>query len=269
MKAGRAYPAAAWALAALVAAALVAEWIALYLLQAGPGGGPEQIDRKRIVSKLAVEVIAFSAIGIAVIGIAVKTWLRSAPILVQECVQLIREAGSRPGGAPAVRDALAATAREVAGGGMGDCEDVEQWAAHLMIMWGFIGLFATTSLDALVNRAADPLPLLHPVRLLGNATGIVFQAGLTLALARRALLERVRSVPGDWLFLWSLWGTGATGFAVQWYASTGQLAGTKWTYLAHLGFVAGILLFAPWTKFLHAVWRPSWALYRSLKAIRA
>ena len=268
MKPGRAYDAVTWGATAAVAAVLAAGWLALYAAQAGMGGEIVQIDRKLIVSKLAVEIIAFGSVGIAVLGIAFKTWRRSAPILLQECAQLVTEARSRDRGGPALKTAFTRAAREVAAGGMDDCEDVQQWAAHLLIMWGFIGLFATTSLDALVNRAADPLPLLHPVRLLGNTTGILFQAGLTLAMARRALLDRVRSTASDWLFLGSLWGTGATGFLVQWFASLGDLADTRWSYAVHLAFVAGILLFAPWSKFLHAVWRPSWALYRTLTAAR-
>lgn len=250
-----------------MAATLVAGWIVLLAAHAGMGGAVVQIDRKVILSKLAVEVIAFGSVGVAVLGIAFKTWRRSAPILVQECAALVREARAAKD-TPALKTAFTSAAREVAAGGMDDCEDFQQWAAHLLIMWGFIGLFATTALDALVNRAADPLPLLHPVRLLGNSTGILFMAGLTLAMARRALLDRVRSTASDWLFLLSLWGTGATGFLVQWYASLGDLADTRWSYLVHVAFVAGILLFAPWSKFLHAVWRPSWALYRTLTAAR-
>ncbi len=266
------YNALSWGAAAAVSAVLVAGWLQLYGLHAGAidAGTLVQIDRKAIVPKLAVEIIAFGSIGIALLSIAVMTWRRTAPILVQECAELVREARTSPERAARLRPALTAAAREIAAGGMDDCEDFQQWFAHLLIMWGFLGLFATTSLDALVNRPADPLPLLHPVRLLGNVTGILFLAGLTLALARRALLERVRvrSKMSDWTFLLALWGTGATGFLVQWFADRADLANTQWSYLLHLGFIAALLLFAPWTKFLHAAWRPTWALYRTLTAAR-
>jgi hypothetical protein len=261
------YDALTWGVTVAVAAILVAGWIALFVAHAGTGGA-EQIDRKLILSKFAVEVIAFGSVGIAVLGLAWRTWRRSAPILVQEVAELVQEARVQQQSVATLAPALTAAAREIAAGGMDDCEDFQQWAAHLLIMWGFIGLFATTSLDALMNRAADPLPLLHPVRLLGNVTGIMFVAGLTLAMARRALLDRVRSTSSDWIFLLSLWGTGVTGFVVQWYASLGNLGDTRWSYILHIAFVAGILLFAPWSKFIHAVWRPSWALYRRLTAAR-
>ncbi len=270
MKPGGRYDALSWGVTALVTIVLLAMWGWLYGVHAGAfGPAPLQIDRKRIVSKLVVEVIAFSAVGIAILGLVVKTVRRSAPILVQECLALIRGTRAARGGA-ALRPAFTAAAQEIATGGMDDCEDFQQWFAHLLIMWGFLGLFATTSLDALVNRAADPLPLLHPVRLLGNVTGIMFMAGLTLAMARRALLDRVRvrSTRADWMFLVVLWGTGATGFLVQWFADLGDLALTRWTYIPHLALVALLLLTAPWTKFIHAAWRPTWALYRSLTAAR-
>lgn len=273
MKPGALYNTTSWGATAAVAGVLVAGWLYLYGLHTGAMDAAllHQIDRKTIVPKLTVMIIAFSAVGIAALGIAVMTWRRTAPILVQECYALIREVPAKAGGGVAtLRPAFTAAAREIAAGGMDDCEDFQQWFAHLLIMWGFVGLFATTSLDALVNKAADPLPLLHPVRLLGNVTGILFLAGLTLAIVRRALLDRVRvrSKASDWTFLLSLWGTGATGFLVQWFADLGDLSNTRWTYTLHLGFVAALLLFAPWTKFLHAAWRPTWALYRTLTAAR-
>jgi len=261
---GRLYYTLTWGAAAAVAAVLVGSWVYLYFLHAGSiePGLTLQIDRKTIVPKGIVEIIGFTALGIAALGVLVRAWRRTAPVLVQENIEALR-AEARPG---ARRAALATAAKEIAGGGMRECEDYQQWVAHILIMWGFVGLFATTSLDAVVNRAAAPLPLLHPVRLLGNVTGIMFMAGLTLAIARRALLARVRATSkvGDWAFLVSLWATGATGFLVQWFADTTALQAAAWSYIVHLGFIGLILASAPWTKFVHAVWRPTWVLYRAL-----
>lgn len=272
MRPGRLYGVLSWGAAAAVTAVLVAMWVDLYALHASSiePGLIRQIDRKTIVSKFVVMVIGFSAVGIAILGVAIRTWRRSAPILLQETIELLRSpTGAGAGeGAPRRRVGLAfaAAAREVAGGGMRECEDAQQWVGHFLTMWGFVGLFATTALDAVVNGAADPLPLMHPVRLLGNVTGIMFVAGLTLAMARRALLSRARETSklGDWMFLISLWGTGATGFAVQWYADSAAARATSWSYLIHLAFIGLILAAAPWSKFIHAVWRPSWVLYRQL-----
>lgn len=262
MKQGRAYQVLSWAAAAAVAALLVAEWVALYRLHAT--AMVVAIDRGTIVSLNSVDLIGSSAVAILVLGVLWRTWRRSAPILVQETFEASAALGRRT----SVR-AVGAAAKEIAlSGGMGECEDVQQWAAHQLTMWGFVGLFATTSLDYLVNRAAHPLPLLHPVRLLGNVTGIAFMMGLTLAIVRRALLAHVRASShlSDWTFLLSLWGTGATGFAVQWVADKTLAGATAWLYVTHLVFIVLILATAPWTKFIHAAWRPTWVLYRALVA---
>ena len=44
-----------------------------------------------------------------------------------------------------------------------DCSRV-RWFAHLAMFWGFVGLAVTTTLDAIVNPTAAPLPLVSPVR---------------------------------------------------------------------------------------------------------
>jgi nitrate reductase gamma subunit len=264
MRQGRAYQVLSWGAATAVAVVLIAEWIVLYRLHAN--AVVAQIDRRTIVAKSFVELIGFSALGILALGVLWRAWRRSAPILVRENF----EAAAALGRQASVK-AAGAAAKEIAlSGGMRECEDVQQWAAHQLIMWGFVGLFATTSLDTLMNPAAAPLPLLHPVRLLGNLTGIAFMMGLTLAIARRALLARVRasSQLRDWTLLLSLWGTGATGFAVQWAADAGLPHATAWLYPTHLVFIVLILASAPWTKFVHAAWRPTWVLYRALIAER-
>ncbi len=264
MRPGRAYQLLSWGAAAAMTLALIAEWVALYRLHAH--ALPARIDRRTIVPKDVVDLIGLCAAGLFVLGVIWRAWRRSAPILVQESYTVSAELGP----AAAAR-AAAAAAREIAlNAGMRDCEDLQQWAAHQLIMWGFLGLFATTCLDTLMNFAAAPLPLLHPVRMLGNLTGIAFMAGLTLALARRALLARARVVTqlGDWSFLLSLWGTGATGFAVQYAADAALRQATAWLYVTHLVFIATLLATAPWTKFIHAAWRPTWVLYRALVAAR-
>ncbi|HME91270.1 MAG TPA: respiratory nitrate reductase subunit gamma [Myxococcaceae bacterium] len=260
MRQGRPYQLLSWGAAATVGVALLAWWVALYRLHASSILAP--IDRRQIVSKDLVELVGFGALGIAIVGVIARAWRRSAPILVRETL----DASAALGRQASVK-ALGAAAKEIAlSGGMSECEDLQQWASHQLVMWGFAGLFITTCLDAILNPAAVPLPLLHPVRLLGNATGIAFMVGLTLALARRALLSQVRASSrlGDWTFLLSLWGTGATGFLVQWFADAGAAQATAWLYVTHLVFIALILAAAPWTKFIHAAWRPTWVLYRAL-----
>ena len=80
MKPGALYDTVSWGAAVAVAPVLVAGWLYLYGLHTGAIGPglPQQIDRKVIVSKLTVEIIAFSSVGIAILGIVVRTWRRTA-----------------------------------------------------------------------------------------------------------------------------------------------------------------------------------------------
>lgn len=264
MRPGRAYQLLSWGAATAVTLALIAEWILIYRLHAHALS--PQIDRRAVISKHAVDLIGICAIGSFAMGVIWRTLRKTAPILAQEAWAM-----SAVLGPSASARAAAVAAKEVAlNAGMRECYDVQQWIAHQLTMWGFLGLVATTCLDMLMNPAAAPLPLLHPVRILGNLTGIVFMMGLTLALARRALLISVRSTTelGDWTFLQALWGAGATGFAVQYAADAAMHQATAWLYVLHLVFITTLLATAPWTKFIHAAWRPTWVLYRSLIAER-
>ena len=261
MTAGRAYNALSWGSAAVVVAFLGFLWAGLvYRHAAIASGEAKQVDRNATVPHDTVVILGFTAVAIGLAGVAARAWRKTAPILVRENMEALKKRKSNK--------PIFATLKDVALGGMSECEDFQQWAGHIGIFWGFIGLTATTTLDFFVNPKAVPLPIGHPVRILGNATGLLFMAGLTVAMARRALLTHVRAVStfADWSFLVSLWGTGLTGFLVEGGADWSNGPATARLYLIHLIFVFAILAAAPWTKFVHAAWRPTWILFRELKS---
>lgn len=114
-------------------------------------------------------------------------------------------------------------------GKMDVCKDFQQWLGHFLTMRGSIGLSEATKLDSIVNPSAVPLPFLHPVRIIGNLSGILFMAGVQLAHSRRLLVPWVRrqtKAEGCALLL-AMYGTGLTGFLVQWYADMGDVIGTS------------------------------------------
>ncbi|MCS7118169.1 MAG: respiratory nitrate reductase subunit gamma [Thaumarchaeota archaeon] len=263
-----------WGLTIATVVILAVMWLNLYALHAG--GRIIQIDRNTVLSKDIVDAAGLSSLGLIVAVVVMKIRRKSVPILLQEILAELRpkpralpNGGSRSGGIDwgTLRHVIRVGLYDVfLLGKMGACEDFQQWLGHFLTMWGFIGLFITTSLDAIVNPGAHPLPLLHPVRVLGNVSGTIFMAGLTIAIARRALRTEVRHVTtrSDILFLMVMYGTGLSGFLVQWYADHGDAQGTAFTYLMHLFFVALLIPTAPWTKFIHALWRPSWVIHSSL-----
>ena len=71
-----------------------------------------------------------------------------------------------------------------------------RWIAHLAIFWGFLGPAVTTTLDEIVNPAAAPLGLTSPVRILGNISGVLFVAGVSVSAGpARLFVPSVRETP--------------------------------------------------------------------------
>ena len=236
-------------------------------------GATTQVDRNVILNKTIVDYSGLVAAAVVAVGVIYRTRDKSIPLLVQEILQAIRrpsgEGGENAEAPHGWGTVISVVFKDVLLlGKMGECEDFQQWLSHFLTMWGFIGLALTTTLDAIFNNAAVPLPITSPIRLLGNATGIMLIAGLTLSFSRRLVHTDVRSASkaGDWAFLVSIYGTALTGFMVQAFADTSNLAGTWVTYPIHLTFISLLLVAAPWTKFVHAVWRPSWVVYTRLNA---
>jgi nitrate reductase gamma subunit len=138
-----------------------------------------------------------------------------------------------------------------------DCSTLK-WFAHFAMFWGFVGLALTTTLDEILNPRALPLSIQSPVRLLGNATGLLFVAGVCLSLGFRLSKpgSRRNLAFGDTLFLSLLLIAGLSGFATEILAQVNLFLSDQVSYWIHIGFVATLLISAPFTKFVHAIGRP-------------
>lgn len=267
-----------WVATAFVVGVLVAAWAELYLINVRliETGAISQVDRNVVLNKAIVDYSGLVAALIVAVGVVYRARRKSIPLLIQEIWQALR-AHAKVGkdsdppreGSGGWGTVLSVVFKDVLLlGKMGECEDFQQWLGHFLVLWGFIGLAVTTTLDAIFNNAAVPLPITNPVRLLGNITGVMLVAGLTLSITRRLTHAEVRTSTkaGDWVFLIALYGTALTGFVVQAAADTSNVAGTWVAYPVHLAFLAFLLISAPWTKFVHALWRPSWVVYSRLRA---
>jgi hypothetical protein len=146
-----------------------------------------------------------------------------------------------------------------------DCSRT-RWAIHFTMFWGFVGLAVATTLDAILNPAAAPLPFLSPVRVVGNVGGILFMFGVTASLGRRALLPSVRrnSSLGDFFFLGLLFLAGLTGFLTEFLSDLSIVYPDSLVFWSHLVLVTLLLVTAPFTKFVHAVGRPALLLVKKL-----
>ena len=130
---------------------------------------------------------------------------------------------------------------------------------HLAVFYGFLGLVATTASVAIGIYAfgyLTPWPLWHPVKILGNVSGAAVIIAASVFLWRRiADAGRAgKSAYSDWLFLSVLGLTTLTGFFSQWLR-LGDLRVAYPMYFIHLLFVFFLLVYIPYSKFAHLIYR--------------
>lgn len=145
---------------------------------------------------------------------------------------------------------------------------------HLAVLWGFLGLVVTTTSVGIGIYAfgyLTPWPLWHPVKILGNLSGLAV-IGAVLVFGYRRLAdgeEAGKSTYSDWLFLEVLLLTALTGFLCELLrlAALPQLAYPM--YAVHLVFVFVLLVYIPYSKFAHLVYRTVAMLHAASAAPRA
>ena len=130
---------------------------------------------------------------------------------------------------------------------------------HLAVFYGFLGLVATTTSVGVGIYAfgyLTPWPFWHPVKILGNLSGAAVIIAAAVFLWRRiADAGRAgKSAYSDWLFLSILGLTTLTGFFSQWLRLA-DLRAAYPVYFVHLLFVFFLLVYIPYSKFAHLIYR--------------
>jgi quinone-modifying oxidoreductase subunit QmoC len=142
--------------------------------------------------------------------------------------------------------------------------------AHLLVFFGFFGAMATAGLAVLAMilykidpsipfTTLPPIPMSHPIKWLGNASGLIGILGLSIIVIRR-IKDKYNSYT-DWIFLLMLLLVFVTGFGCQFLrlADTAILAYS--IYYVHLVLVFFILWYAPYSKFAHMFYRTIGLVY--------
>ena len=138
--------------------------------------------------------------------------------------------------------------------------------SHLVIFYGFLGLVVTTASVGIGIYAfgyLTPWPLWHPVKILGNVSGAVVLIACAVFLYRR-LKDREKggkSTYSDWLFLGGLALTTLTGFLSEILRLADIPPLAYWVYFIHLVFIFFLLVYIPYSKFAHLVYRTAAMLY--------
>ena len=144
-------------------------------------------------------------------------------------------------------------------------------ATHLVIFYGFLGLVVTTTSVGIGIYAfgyLTPWPLWHPVKILGNVSGAAVVAALAVFFWRRIAdgARGGKSTYSDWLFLVALLLTTLTGFMAQGLrlADLPRLAYPA--YFVHLVLVFFLLVYLPYSKLAHLVYRTVAMVWSARKA---
>jgi len=141
-----------------------------------------------------------------------------------------------------------------------------RWSGHLMVFYGFVGLLIVTAIATVLTVLEHlpshpdlyPLGWLHPVKIMGNAAGVVMVGGsLYVIWYRLTHPEQLgKTTYSDWFFVVVLLVVGLSGFGTEFIRLTPLPAvlGTP-IYLVHLLSVFWLLIFFPYSKFAHAMYR--------------
>ena len=131
---------------------------------------------------------------------------------------------------------------------------------HLFAFYGFMGLVITTTsvgIGIYVFDYPTPWPVWHPVKILGNVSGIALFGALAVFWYRR-IADRAKagkSTYPDWLLIAILVLTVLTGFLSELVRLADIAALAYPSYYVHLVLVFFLLVYLPYTKFAHLLYR--------------
>ncbi|NQU25967.1 MAG: quinone-interacting membrane-bound oxidoreductase complex subunit QmoC, partial [Candidatus Nealsonbacteria bacterium] len=161
----------------------------------------------------------------------------------------------------------------------GMCEShASRRLAHLGAFYGFVALFLV-SVWAVValyminpfieghdNDLVYPFAIWNPWKILANLGAIVLIAGAAKAIIDRKTRQRTEDSGGgtefDRIFVWLLLGVGVTGLAtelIRYVAEPADVAGLTYfaytVYFVHLVLVFDLLVYLPFSKLAHMLYR--------------
>jgi len=136
-----------------------------------------------------------------------------------------------------------------------------RFSAHLMVMYGFIGLLITTAAAVVSIVFFDyyPFRMTNFFKILGNVSALSMFIGCAVMIYDRLAGKQNDKVGAgryfDWLFLLVVALVVITGTACQFLRLANQPMYAYPTYFFHLVVVFFLLVYAPYTKFAHVVYR--------------
>lgn len=146
--------------------------------------------------------------------------------------------------------------------------DKLKWSSHVMIFWGFVFTAIATTLAFFMKPEGAVLPLTSPVKLFGNAGGLLLVVGCAaMFTARYQESGSMWSLHRSDYFTIALLLTAVSGFLTEnsIYAFGREGSVTPYVYWTHMAIIVSLLATAPYTKFTHAFYKPSWILRQKIQ----
>ena len=151
--------------------------------------------------------------------------------------------------------------------------------SHLLAFYGFVALFVVTIwavidlylMPSLGVSSMYPFNLLHPMKIVANVGCVLLIFGCVKAIADRtsSKADSSASTSFDWIFIWLLLSVAVTGLLTEILrfaadpgeraVSTAKRTGLEYTaltvYFVHLVLVFDLLVYLPYSKFAHILYR--------------
>jgi quinone-modifying oxidoreductase subunit QmoC len=138
-------------------------------------------------------------------------------------------------------------------------ENKERATAHMMVLFGFIGLFVVTSIFFVVLyifQTHGPYSQLNPVKWLANISGVALVVGSLLMIkSRLAKKEDQLTSYKDWFLIGLALALGLSGMLTEMTRLAGLASTTYFFYFIHLVFVFCLFAYLPFSKLAHLVYR--------------
>lgn len=146
-----------------------------------------------------------------------------------------------------------------------DCtENKDREVAHLLTMYGFIGLFIVTSVIFVLLYGSYLLPegpihgpwsQLNPIKWLANIAGVALIVGTALLIKSRSTKKDQKSSYFDWYLVYLAFGLGVTGMGAQLTRLAEWASISFFIYFVHLMLIFCLFAYLPFSKLAHIVYR--------------
>ncbi len=144
-------------------------------------------------------------------------------------------------------------------------ENKERATAHMMVLFGFIGLFIVTNcffFTEWVLHIEGPYSQFNPVKWLANVSGVALVIGGLLLWKNRTGKKDQVSSYWDWYLVGLVLALGLTGMLTQMARLAGMAGLSYLIYFLHLMFIWVLFAYTPFSKLAHFVYRTVAMVYQ-------